>query len=80
MIKYTVIFLLLFTIAGYPHSGRTDKYGGHTNRKTGEYHYHNKKTPSDNSDIDCDKSPQNNYKKNNKSNNQGIIKSNSQDK
>lgn len=23
------------------HSGRTDKYGGHHNRKTGGYHYHN---------------------------------------
>lgn len=23
------------------HSGRTDKYGGHNNRKTGGYHYHN---------------------------------------
>ena len=22
------------------HSGRTDKYGGHYNRMTGEYHYH----------------------------------------
>ena len=22
------------------HSGRLDKCGGHTNRKTGEYHYH----------------------------------------
>lgn len=25
----------------YAHGGRTDKYGGHTNRSTGEYHYHN---------------------------------------
>ena len=23
------------------HPGRTDRYGGHYNRKTGEYHYHN---------------------------------------
>ena len=22
------------------HSGRTDRYGGHNNRKTGGYHYH----------------------------------------
>ena len=25
------------------HSGRTDKNGGHYNRKTGDYHYHGKK-------------------------------------
>ena len=25
---------------GHAHSGRTDKYGGHRNRKTGGYHYH----------------------------------------
>jgi hypothetical protein len=25
----------------FSHSGRTDSNGGHYNRKTGEYHYHN---------------------------------------
>ena len=25
----------------YSHSGRTDSRGGHYNRKTGQYHYHN---------------------------------------
>lgn len=31
----------MFDYSAYPHSGRTDKYGGHYNRKTGVYHYHN---------------------------------------
>ena len=30
-------FLSIFLVF---HSGRTDKYGGHTNHSTGEYHYH----------------------------------------
>lgn len=32
--------LLVYTI-GFSHSGRTDSSGGHYNRSTGEYHYHN---------------------------------------
>lgn len=35
------VFLLLIPRIGSGHSGRTDSNGGHTNRKTGEYHYHN---------------------------------------
>lgn len=39
-----LLFLLAVAIATPPylhaHSGRTDASGGHTNRKTGEYHYH----------------------------------------
>jgi len=36
--------LLLFInqSTAYPHSGRTDAQGGHTNKKTGEYHFHNR--------------------------------------
>ena len=30
----------------YAHSGRTDANGGHYNRQTGEYHYHNNGTSS----------------------------------
>ena len=30
---------------GHTHSGRTDANGGHYNRKTGEYHYHNSGKP-----------------------------------
>jgi hypothetical protein len=32
--------LLLATFA-LSHGGRTDKYGGHNDRKRGTYHYHN---------------------------------------
>lgn len=33
-------FLLLATFA-LSHGGRTDKFGGHRDRKHGGYHYHN---------------------------------------
>ena len=32
---------VLFYDSAYTHSGRTDANGGHYNRKTGEYHFHN---------------------------------------
>ena len=32
---------MLFYDSAHTHSGRTDANGGHYNRKTGEYHYHN---------------------------------------
>jgi len=43
-LKLTLFLLLLFIIpsTAYPHSGRTDAQGGHTNKKTGEYHYHSR--------------------------------------
>jgi len=42
--RLTVLLLLLFVIpsTAYPHSGRTDAQGGHTNKKAGEYHFHNR--------------------------------------
>ena len=41
--KIFILFLLLiFPISVFAHSGRTDANGCHTNRKTGEYHCHNK--------------------------------------
>ena len=44
IMRLTVFLLLLFIVqpTAYPHSGRTDAQGGHTNKKTGEYHFHNK--------------------------------------
>lgn len=42
--KKKIIIILFFLIAFFSlsaHSGRTDAYGGHNNRKTGGYHYHN---------------------------------------
>lgn len=43
MKRHILTILLTFIICSYTfgHSGRTDKNGGHYNRKTGEYHYHN---------------------------------------
>ena len=37
------VIFTLFVISNnvYTHSGRTDKYGGHHDRKNGGYHYHN---------------------------------------
>ena len=35
----------MLSIDGFAHSGRTDSYGCHTNRKTGDYHCHNYKAP-----------------------------------
>ncbi|MBT0663535.1 YHYH domain-containing protein [Geobacter pelophilus] len=36
-----VILALLLPSLGLAHSGRTDSNGGHYNRRTGEYHFHN---------------------------------------
>lgn len=43
--KKTIIFILIIAVLVIPvfafaHSGRTDSSGGHTDRDTGEYHYH----------------------------------------
>ncbi len=44
VVRLSIFFLLLFIVqsTAYPHSGRTDAQGGHTNKKTGEYHFHNR--------------------------------------
>lgn len=34
------LLLPLLALAVFSHPGRTDSYGGHYNRSTGEYHYH----------------------------------------
>jgi hypothetical protein len=41
--RHILAIILTFIICSYTfgHSGGTDKNGGHYNRKTGEYHYHN---------------------------------------
>ena len=50
-----LIFLLISTSLAFSHSGRTDRYGGHWNRKTNTYHYHQKPTtlPSQLDRTDC---------------------------
>lgn len=42
MKKIISIFFILISIVSisFAHSGRTDGYGGHYNRSTGTYHYH----------------------------------------
>ncbi len=66
--RLTVLLLLLFIIpsTAYPHSGRTDAQGGHTNKKTGEYHFHNRpksKSTSKPSHAQAEAEPQENYRK-----------------
>ena len=39
-----LLILLLSAVFAYTHSGRTDKNGGHYDRRTGLYHYHNSGT------------------------------------
>jgi hypothetical protein len=34
------VIMLVSVVTVFAHSGRTDSKGGHTNRSTGEYHYH----------------------------------------
>ncbi len=38
LVLTTILFAAVIVFA---HSGGTDRYGGHHNRKTGGYHYHN---------------------------------------
>lgn len=44
-----LLFLYAFIITSFAHSGRTDSNGGHYDRSTGEYHYHNGGSSSQNS-------------------------------
>ena len=59
-IKQRAIFIvvLLFTIFSavtvYAHPGKTDSNGGHTDRSTGEYHYHHGYPAHNHSDLDGD--------------------------
>ena len=53
MFRTLLIYTCIILICACPlydtvnaHSGRTDANGGHYNRKTGEYHYHNSGTSS----------------------------------
>jgi hypothetical protein len=46
--------ILLIAIPAYAHPGRTDGAGGHTNRSTGEYHYHHGCPEHDHYDMDGD--------------------------
>ena len=39
--KYLIPILILVSTLATAHSGRTDSSGGHNNRSTGAYHFHN---------------------------------------
>lgn len=44
VLKILIIFIILILFVvdiSFAHPGRTDSNGGHYNRSTGEYHYHN---------------------------------------
>lgn len=51
-----ILFLALFClpVTVYAHPGDTDGMGGHTDRDTGEYHYHHGYPAHDHYDIDGD--------------------------
>jgi hypothetical protein len=44
-----IAFISAFSISSFSHSGRTDRFGGHHNRTTGEYHTHNSGSDDDDS-------------------------------
>ncbi len=45
-IVFSILIVLLIPLDTFAHSGGTDAEGCHKNRKTGEYHCHNKKVKS----------------------------------
>lgn len=47
--KKLVGILFVISILGFAHPGRTDSNGCHTNRKTGQYHCHGKKSSKNSS-------------------------------
>ena len=49
-----VVLLCSLSITSSAHSGKTDMYGGHYDRSSGEYHYHHGKSAHDHYDIDGD--------------------------
>ena len=53
IIGIVAVFLILCNISCSAHSGRTDAYGGHYNRSTGEYHFHHGKPEHSHPDGVC---------------------------
>lgn len=50
----TLLFIILSAVTVYAHPGKTDSNGGHTDRSTGEYHYHHGYPAHNHSDLDGD--------------------------
>lgn len=51
---WIIPFLMCLLVPASAHPGRTDGSGGHTNRSTGEYHYHHGYPAHDHYDMDGD--------------------------
>lgn len=54
--RFSLILLVIYIlpIVALAHPGRTDSKGGHTNKSTGEYHYHHGYSAHDHYDMDGD--------------------------
>lgn len=48
------VCLFLLTMSAFAHGGSTDEDGGHTDRSTGDYHYHHGYPAHDHEDLDGD--------------------------
>lgn len=51
---FCIVLVLTLPITALAHPGRTDSSGGHTDRSTGEYHYHHGQPAHDHYDADGD--------------------------
>ncbi len=54
LLLLSAVLFLSFVLSVSAHPGRTDSKGGHYNRKTGEYHYHNGSSAGKNTGGDSD--------------------------
>lgn len=55
-VLFLFIILISFTTICFAHKGRTDSNGGHWDRSTGTYHYHNGDYSGQNSNKESDNS------------------------
>lgn len=54
---FTLSFFFIFSLNAFAHPGNTDAQGGHTDRSTGEYHYHHGYPAHQHEDLDGDGEP-----------------------
>ena len=79
IIPLFIIFISLFSITSYAHSGRTDSNGGHYNRSTGEYHYHHGYSAHQHPNGICPYENDKSRNENNSNSSSGLLKVNSDD-
>lgn len=72
-----LVFVIMFQIRASAHKGRTDEYGGHYDRSTGEYHYHHGFEAHQHYDINGDGIPDCPYDYEDRTNHTGGISSGS---